>query len=86
MKDEEIKLTDVPGIEVQESENNLILTFKEKMVYEPGDTITIWCSELIEREIDKRRFPKWECKCGSLNWWTDKQCPMCLESRELGIK
>ena len=84
--DEELKLVDTDEFSVTESENNLILTFNKRVVHEAGDKITVWCSELVEREIDRRRFPKWECKCGNLNWHNDKQCVMCLETKELGAK
>lgn len=47
--DDELKMEDIPGIKIQESEGNLIITFVERITYEPGDTITIWCAELVEK-------------------------------------
>lgn len=51
--DEELKLVDTDDISVTESENNLILTFNKRVTQERGDKITVWCSELIERESRK---------------------------------
>lgn len=53
-KDDELKLVDAPEVSVVEDNNNLVLTFNERVVYEAGDKITIWCSELVEREVKKR--------------------------------
>lgn len=47
--DDKLDLVDIPGIEVYEDEeHNLILTFKERTTYEPGDKMTIWSSEIYQ--------------------------------------
>ena len=47
-KDDEMKLVDTDDITVTESENNLILTFNKRVIQEPGDKITVFCSELVD--------------------------------------
>ena len=53
MKDKIINLVDVPEIKVNEDKyHNLILIFKERFVYEKGDTLKIWSSFIYQKGVE----------------------------------
>lgn len=50
--DDKVNMLDIPGIDVvEDSEHNLIIKFKEKVIYESGDTLTIWSSEIYQKGL-----------------------------------
>ncbi len=58
--DDQMNLVDVDYFSVQESENNLIFTFKQNHTFEAGETITIWTSELVDRRIIETKIKELE--------------------------